>query len=159
LHSSRLDHLGTVAAIRGFCVELANRHAVNVEFSDHDVPGYLPKDISLCLFRIAQEALHNAVKYSGVREFKVELYRVADELHLVVADKGEGFDVQEARRKGGLGLLSMQERIHLVHGKLNVESAPGLGTRVIATVPGIIVNDSSIGQGVHGGLSGLSNRA
>ena len=49
-----------------------------------------------------------------------------------------GFDVQEARRKGGLGLLSMQERIHLVHGRLNVESAPGLGTRVVATVSGSV---------------------
>jgi signal transduction histidine kinase len=77
------------------------------------------------------------VKYSGVTDFKVELYCVADELQLVIADEGAGFDVQEARRKGGLGLLSMQERIHLIHGKLNVESARGLGTRVIATVPGI----------------------
>ncbi len=156
LHSSRLDHLGIVAAIKGFCMELAKRHAVNVEFTDHDVPGNLPKDVSLCLFRIAQEALHNAVKYSGVREFKVELYRVADELHLVVTDKGAGFDVQEARRKGGLGLLSMQERIHLVHGKLNVESATGLGTRVIATVPWIVDKESPIDGKVHGTLSSVT---
>jgi PAS domain S-box-containing protein len=156
LHSSRLDHLGIVASIRGFCVELAKRHAVNVEFTDHDVPGNLPKDVSLCLFRIAQEALHNAVKYSGVREFKVEVYRVADELHLVVTDKGAGFDVQEARHKGGLGLLSMQERINLVHGKLNVESASGLGTRVIATVPWLVEKESPIDEKVHGKLSSVT---
>ena len=116
LHSSRLEHLGLVAAVRGFCGELAKRHAVNVDFIDQNVPRNLTKDISLCLFRIAQEALHNAVKYSGVNEFKVELYRVGDELQLVVTDHGIGFDVPEARHKGGLGLLSMQERIHLVHG-------------------------------------------
>jgi PAS domain S-box-containing protein len=144
LHSSRLDYLGLVAAIRGFCGELAKMHAVNVEFTDQDVPQNLPKDISLCLFRIAQEALHNAVKYSGVNEFKVELYRAADELQLVVTDRGAGFDVQEARHKGGLGLLSMQERIHLINGKLNVESAPGLGTRVIATVPDVVNDESPI---------------
>ena len=144
LHSSRLDYLGLVAAIRGFCGELAKMHAVKVEFTDQDVPQNLPKDISLCLFRIAQEALHNAVKYSGVNEFKVELYRAADELQLVVTDRGAGFDVQEARHKGGLGLLSMQERIHLINGKLNVESAAGLGTRVIATVPGVVNDESPI---------------
>ena len=138
LHSSRLDYLGVVAAIRGFCGELASKHAVNVEFVDTDVPRNLPNDVSLCLFRIAQEALHNALKHSGASEFKVGLYCVADELQLVITDKGAGFDVQEARRNGGLGLLSMQERIHLIHGKLNVESAPGLGTTVIATVPGIV---------------------
>jgi PAS domain S-box-containing protein len=152
LHSSRLDYMGIVAAIQGFCNELSKKHAVNVEFEHNDVPRNLPNDVSLCLFRIAQEALHNAVKHSGVSEFKVELYRAADELQLIVADKGAGFDVQEARRKGGLGLLSMQERIHLVHGRLNVESAPGLGTRVIATVPGLVDYESPTEDRVHGGL-------
>ena len=144
LPSSRLDYLGVVAAIRGFCRDFAHKHAVNVEFTDRDVPSNLPKDVSLCLFRIAQEALHNAVKYSGVSEFKVELNCAADQLQLVITDKGAGFNVAEARRNGGLGLLSMQERIHLIHGKLNVESAPGLGTRVVAPVPGIF-EESPVG--------------
>ncbi len=152
LHSSRLDYLGVVAAVRGFCMELADKHAVKVEFADKGVPRNLPNDIVLCLFRIAQEALHNAVKHSGASEFKVELYCVADELRLVVTDKGAGFDAREARRKGGLGLVSMQERIHLIHGKLNVESAPGLGTTVIATVPGIV--DESLIGGVPSLTSG-----
>jgi PAS domain S-box-containing protein len=156
LHSSRLDYLGVVAAIRGFCRELANKHAVNIEFMDHDVPTDLPRDVSLCLFRIAQEALHNAVKYSGVSEFKVELRCVADELQLAVTDKGAGFDVLEAWRKGGLGLLSMQERIHLIHGKLNVESAPGLGTRVVATVSAI-VDEKPLGEAMAYG-DGLINK-
>ena len=142
LHSSRLDSLGLVAAVRGFCNELSKKHAVSVEFTDQDLPKRIPKDISLCLFRIAQEGLHNAVKYSGATEFKVELSRVADELRLAVTDKGAGFDVREARSRGGLGLVSMQERIHLIHGKLNVASAPGLGTRVIATVPWIVDDES-----------------
>ena len=67
LHSSTLDYLGVVAAIRAFCNEFSKQHQVSIEFTDRNVPKHLPKDISLCLFRIAQEALHNAVKYSGTR--------------------------------------------------------------------------------------------
>lgn len=156
LHSSRLDYLGVVVAIRGFCLELAKKHAISVEFKDKEVPGNLPNDVSLCFFRIAQEALHNAVKHSGANQFKVELYRVADELQLVVTDKGKGFDVLEARRKGGLGLVSMQERIHLVHGHLNIESAPGQGTKVTATVSGIVDEKRPIEEEVDGSLSRLA---
>jgi PAS domain S-box-containing protein len=73
LHSSKLDYLGMVAAIRGFCREFSKQHEVSIEFTDRDVPGELSKDISLSLFRVAQEALQNAVKYSGVRKFTVEV--------------------------------------------------------------------------------------
>jgi PAS domain S-box-containing protein len=135
LHSSRLDYLGIVAAIRGFCGELSKQDEINIVFSATDVPAHLPKDISLCLFRVAQEALHNAVKYSGVSQFTVELSGMEGEVQLVVSDAGAGFDVQAAKRKGGLGLLSMQERIRLVHGRLSVESTPWQGTRIIAAVP------------------------
>jgi PAS domain S-box-containing protein len=147
LHSSRLELLGLVAAIRGFCQEFSKKHAVDVEFWDENVPKKLLNDVSLCLFRIAQEALQNAVKYSGTTEFKVELYRLDDEIRLVVADKGAGFDVREARRNGGLGLVSMQERIQLVHGKLDVESSPGMGTEVIASVPAVVEEMSTIEEG------------
>jgi PAS domain S-box-containing protein len=135
LHSSRLDYLGIVAAIRGFCGELSKQHEVNVEFSAKDVPEYLPKDVSLCLFRVAQEAIHNSIKYSGVRQFTVELSRIEGGIGLVVSDAGAGFDVQAAKKKGGLGLLSMQERIRLVHGSFSVESNPWQGTRVVVSVP------------------------
>ena len=135
LHSSKLDYLGIVAAIRGFCSELSKQHKLNIEFSERTVPTELPKDVSLCLFRIAQEALHNAVKYSGVSQFIVELSGVEGAVELVVSDAGAGFDVEEARKNRGLGLLSMQERIHLVHGTFSVESGQGQGTRVRAVVP------------------------
>jgi signal transduction histidine kinase len=77
------------------------------------------------------------VKYSGASEFKVDLSLVEDKLQLVVKDEGAGFDVQEARQKGGLGLISMHERINLINGKFNIESAPGIGTRITAIVPGV----------------------
>jgi PAS domain S-box-containing protein len=135
LHSAKLDYLGIVAAIRGFCTELSKQHDVSIEFSERNVPTHLSKDVSLCLFRIAQEALHNAVKYSGVTQFIVQLSGVEGAVELVVSDAGAGFDVEEAKKNRGLGLLSMQERIHLVHGTFSVESKPWQGTRIIAAVP------------------------
>jgi PAS domain S-box-containing protein len=140
LHSSKLDYLGIVAAIRGFCGEFSKQHEVTIEFSERNVPAHLPKDVSLCLFRVAQEALHNAVKYSGVNRFAVEVSGMEDAVQLVVSDDGAGFNVEEAKKTPGLGLLSMQERIHLVHGNFTVESKPWHGTRVIVSVPVIAKN-------------------
>jgi signal transduction histidine kinase len=135
LHSSKLESLGIEAAIRGFCREFSKQHEVDVEFTCRNVPRHLPKEISLCLFRVAQEALQNAVKYSGVGEFTVELLSLEDEIHLAVSDEGAGFDVEEAKQKQGLGLMSMHERVHLAHGVLSVESKPGRGTEVLAVIP------------------------
>ena len=142
LHSSTLDYLGVVAAIRAFCNEFSKQHQVTVEFTERNVPKHLPKDISLCLFRIAQEALHNAVKYSGTDQFSVTLWAIDKEVQLVVRDEGVGFDVEEARKNRGLGLLSMQERAHLVHGHFSVDSKPGKGTRISAAVP-FVAEESS----------------
>jgi PAS domain S-box-containing protein len=147
LHSSRLDSLGIVAAIRGFCGELSKQHEIAIEFSEADVPAHLPKDICLCLFRVAQEALHNAVKYSRVSQFTVELSGVEGGVQLMVSDAGAGFDVQAAKKNGGLGLLSMQERIRLVDGSFSVESKPWQRTRVVATVPLIAEREWSAEDG------------
>jgi PAS domain S-box-containing protein len=140
LHSSKLDLLGIVAAIRGFCKEFSNQNEVSVEFTENNVPGYLQKEISLCLFRVVQEALHNAVKYSGVIQFTVELTGIENEIQLLVKDAGAGFDVEEAKKNRGLGLLSMQERIHIVHGRFSVNSKPGQGTEILAAVPVVVEN-------------------
>jgi signal transduction histidine kinase len=135
LYSSKLDLLGIAAAIRGFCKEFTKQHEVDIDFSERNVPSYLQRDISLCLFRAAQEALHNAMKHSGVRRFAVELAGVENAVRLVVSDAGVGFDVEEAKRNHGLGLVSMQERIHLVRGSISIESRPWHGTKVIVSVP------------------------
>ena len=142
LHSSKLDYLGIVAAIRGFCSEFSKQHEVSIEFTDRNVPGNLPKDVSLCLFRVAQEAMHNTLKYSGVNQFSVEISGMGDEIQLVVRDAGVGFDVEEVRENRGLGLVSMQERVHLVHGSFSVESQPGRGTKILAVVPLVVENGS-----------------
>jgi PAS domain S-box-containing protein len=142
LHSSKLDCLGIVTAIRSLCSEFSRQHQVDIEFIDSNVPKHLPKDISLCLFRIAQEALHNAVKYSGTTQFFVALYAIEEEIQLVVRDAGAGFDVGEAKNRG-LGLVSMQERVHLVHGRFAIDSKPGKGTRIFAAVPFVAEEESS----------------
>jgi PAS domain S-box-containing protein len=133
LHSSKLDHLGLVAAIRGFCAEFSKLKNVNVQFSDENVPYPMSKEISLCLFRVAQEALHNALKHSGARNFAVNLRGTPRQVQLEVRDWGVGFN-KDAKSHEGLGLVSMQERIHLVHGTFRIESQPKQGTAIIATV-------------------------
>lgn len=143
LHSATLDCLGVVAAIRAFCGELSRQHQVSVEFTERNVPEHLPRDISLCLFRIAQEALHNALKYSETHQFSVALGATEEEVQLVVRDAGAGFDVEEAKKHRGLGMVSMQERVNLVHGRFSVESKPGQGTRIFAAVPFVAENEDS----------------
>jgi PAS domain S-box-containing protein len=135
LHSSRLELLGITAAMRQFCEEFADQQNVSVDFAAHDLPDQLPSDMSLSLFRILQESLHNAAKHSGARQFEVQLRGTRDEIHLVVRDEGKGFDVEAARRGRGIGLVSMEERIKLVDGALSIESPPLGGTKIHARVP------------------------
>jgi signal transduction histidine kinase len=141
LHSAKLDYLGISVAIRGFCREFGAQQKVGVEFKERDVPKSVSRDSSLCLFRVTQEALHNAVKYSGANRFWVELRGAGNKLQLEVKDAGIGFDVKEANRTGGLGLVSMQERVRAVNGRFNIESKPGAGTKIIVSVPMAASND------------------
>src|SRR5262249_46815531 len=125
LHSSKLEILGVRTAIRGFCGELAKKHHVSIAFRHENVPEHLPREVSLCLFRVTQEPLHNALKYSGVSDFEVQLNCTLREVRLTVADAGAGFDVNSAGQRSGLGLMSMRERMHLINGQFSVESRPG----------------------------------
>jgi PAS domain S-box-containing protein len=135
LHSSKLEHLGIAAAAAGFCRELATQQRVEIDFDCAGVPRNLPSEVSLCLFRVLQEALHNAVKYSGARRFRVELGAAENEIRLVVSDSGLGFDPEAAMSGSGLGLISMRERVHLVGGEISIESQPNRGTNVRVRVP------------------------
>jgi PAS domain S-box-containing protein len=135
LHSSKLDYLGIVAALGSLCRDTSQQQNVRVEFTYENVPDPIPRNVSLCLFRVAQEALHNAVKHSGVSYVLVNLHGKENEVQLEVKDAGKGFNVEEKTQNGGLGLISMQERVHLLKGILSVESRVHAGTRVVATVP------------------------
>jgi PAS domain S-box-containing protein len=146
LHSSSLETLGAVSAIQRLCKEYSIQHGVDVDFAERNMPRKLPRDVSLCLFRVTQEALHNAVKYSGVSQFSVTLSATESDVQLEVIDAGGGFDVDEAKKRRGLGMISMQERAHLVHGRFAVESKPGMGTKILAVVP-LSVDGSRMGNG------------
>jgi PAS domain S-box-containing protein len=135
LHSSKLDCLGLKAAAAGFCRELSERQNVEVEFHTENVPNDLSKEISLCLFRVLQEALQNAVKHSGSRHFEVSLREGTNEIELTVHDSGSGFDPEKAVSGHGLGLTSMKERLKLVDGQLHIDSRLQQGTTIHARVP------------------------
>jgi PAS domain S-box-containing protein len=142
LHSARLQYLGIAGATRGFCQEFGEQANMKIDFKSHDLPGPLSPDISLCLFRVLQEALHNSAKHSGVRHVEVQLWATSDEVHLTVSDGGAGFDSKSAERNQGLGLISMEERLKLVKGTLSIESQPKRGTTIHACVPLVSGSDS-----------------
>lgn len=135
LHSPKLDYLGLAAAAASFCRELSDRHGMEIEFHSENIPKELPKEISLCLFRVLQEALQNAIKHSGSRQFHTSLTGGANEIELTVHDSGVGFEPEEAIKGRGLGLTSTKERLKLVQGKLSIDSKPQRGTTIHARVP------------------------
>jgi len=135
LHSSKLDIFGLAGAAAGFCEELSDRQGVEIDFHSENISKTLPPGISLCLFRVLQEALQNAIKHSGSRRFRVVLKGQVDDVELTVQDSGVGFDPQEAVRGRGLGLTSMKERVGLVNGELSIHSELGRGTTIQARVP------------------------
>jgi len=135
LHSSRLEYLGIAAAASSFCRELSEKQRVEIDFHSQDLPRNLPQEVALCLFRVLQEALQNAVKHSGSRSFDVSLVGALKTIQLTVRDSGNGFDLEEAIKGRGIGLTSMKERVKLVHGELSIDSGPQRGTLIHVTVP------------------------
>jgi PAS domain S-box-containing protein len=135
LHSPKLEYLGIAVAMKSFCKEFSQRQKVETDFTQEGFPRMVPRDISLCLFRVLQESLHNAAKHSGVRRFEVRLRAASDEIELTVHDAGVGFDPQASMNDRGLGLISMEERLQLVNGTFSIESQPNRGTTIRARVP------------------------
>jgi len=135
LHSSQLEHLGIVSAVKSFCRDTAARQNVEIDLTHDNIPEPVSQDVSLCLFRVLQEALHNAVKHSKVRHIEVSLGCSGDHLRLTVSDRGIGFDMERATNNGGLGLISMQERARIVNGAIAIESRPMGGTTIHVLVP------------------------
>src|SRR5246500_1383800 len=134
LHSSKLEYLGVVAGIKSWCKEFAERQRMEIDFKS-DVPTAVPLEIGRSLFRVLQEALHNAVKHSGVKRVEVQLREESGEIHLITSDSGKGFGVEAALQGKGLGLTSMRERIRLVNGTISIESKPMGGTTIHVRVP------------------------
>jgi signal transduction histidine kinase len=142
LHSSKLEYLGLVAAAKGFCREFSEQQKVEIDFETHDLLSPLPRDISLGLFRVLQEALHNSAKHSGIRHFDVRLWGTTGEIHLTVQDCGVGFDSETAKLSRGIGLISMEERVKALNGAFSIQSEPNRGTTVYARLPFSLENNS-----------------
>jgi two-component system NarL family sensor kinase len=135
LHPSQVELLGLAPALNNFCREFANRNSMRIQFASACPTCKLPEDASLCLFRVAQEAIRNVHKHSGCREALVELDEISGSLRLRISDRGSGFDPISVEASQGLGLLSMEERLRSMGGELFVHSRPGGGTCIEATIP------------------------
>jgi PAS domain S-box-containing protein len=135
LHPTILDDLGLVAALKNECVAFSRQHGIDVGFDVASAPPQIPEDVKLCLYRIAQESLTNIAKHARARQVLVSLRGSSRDVTLRIEDVGDGFDIEEVRGKGGLGLVSMDERVRLVKGNLVIESQPGKGTTVEVRVP------------------------
>jgi signal transduction histidine kinase len=135
LHSSRLEHLGLAKTAASFCREMSDRHQVQIDFRAENVPSDLSKEASLCLFRVLQEALQNAIKYSGSPRYQITLSGQSMVIDLTVQGWGKGFRMDEAMKAGGIGLISMNERLKLVNGEVSIDSQPGRGAIIRARVP------------------------
>jgi signal transduction histidine kinase len=135
LHPSKLDHLGLAAALKSLCEERSQNREIKIEFTQAGFPAVLPKDVTLCVFRIAQEALHNTIKHSGAQSVQVVLKKSPHAVRLLVSDTGCGFDVDSAIAKKGLGFISMRERLRLVGGEFSILSQPLHGTQLDVLVP------------------------
>jgi signal transduction histidine kinase len=132
LHPAKLRLIGLVASLSSLRRDFSHSD-IEITFSHHDVPHQLPYDLQLCLFRITQEALQNAVKHSQARTVSVNLTGTHNELILVIEDDGVGFDPARTS-SSGLGLLSMRERLEPLNGVLTIDSKPGAGARIEAAV-------------------------
>jgi signal transduction histidine kinase len=130
-----LEELGLAEALRTECERRGRRGGINITLDLDPVPAAFGKNAALCLYRVAQEALNNVIRHARAHTAHVVLRRMDGGLLLAVRDDGVGFNPGEPRGRGSLGLVSMQERLRLVNGTLDVESAPGHGTSITAWVP------------------------
>ena len=135
LHPGVLQHVGLAAALNGHCAEVGRQHPIDVTFSAVDGLDGIPQDVALCLYRVAQEALRNIAAHAGAHKAQITLRSIEEGLELVIADDGQGFDLAEVQRLGGLGLISLEERVRLIGGSLAINAEPQRGTEVRVQVP------------------------
>ena len=143
LHPARLSLLGLEAALHGSCRELAAAHPLEIDFEAENLPRNLPEDISLCLYRVTQESLQNVIKHSAATSAHVSIKSEQGKIHLSVSDNGNGFDLEAAKVRESLGLISIDERVRAVKGEAKIISAVGAGTKLEVQVP--VGNDSEDG--------------
>lgn len=135
LHPASLEHLGLGAALRTLAAEVTQAHGVEVRLDMGAPDREIEPAVRLCLYRLFQEALRNAVRHGRASLITARLCVVNGQLEMVIEDDGCGFDVASARTQAGLGLASMEERTNLAGGCFMIKSAPGAGTRIEVRLP------------------------
>jgi signal transduction histidine kinase len=134
LHPIKLEQLGLITALSSVCSELSRIHAVPITFSHNGLPAISP-EIALCVYRITQEALSNAIRHSGAKSINVIVKSAGTGLSVEIIDDGRGFDPSAVANKEGLGLVSIRERIRAADGSLDIDTKPGQGTRMKIVLP------------------------
>jgi PAS domain S-box-containing protein len=134
LHPGVLQHAGLSAAIASHCETVASQHSFLVTFETRGTFTDVPDDVALCLYRAAQQALRNVAMHADAKRAWVWLARAGDQVELTITDDGRGFEPSAVRGRG-LGLLSIEERVHVAHGRFSVTSTPGGGSTLAITVP------------------------
>ena len=135
LHSSRLEHVGLVSALRGLCKEISEKYRIQVDFAAEELRFPISQDVALTLFRVTQEALGNVVKHSNAGAAEVALVTGANAITLTISDSGIGFNPSVQKPDSGIGIIGMCERLRLVGGQLQLNSSPNSGTQIVAEVP------------------------
>ncbi len=144
LHSSTLESLGLVAGLKAFCKEFSDQQGIQVDFASENIPHGIPGDRALCIFRIAQEALRNVKRHSGANRAEVRLEWTDNRLHLSVSDRGVGFDSNKSTADRGIGIRSMEERLRLLGGQLEIHSQRMGGARILASLPFAIPSQRAV---------------
>jgi PAS domain S-box-containing protein len=136
LHPARLQTLGLLESLRVMCSEFSHQRNIDVTLTaaDSELPLVIDPAVSLCVYRLTQEALHNVARHSHADEASVQLSYEGGDIYLQIADSGVGFELHSSRHTG-LGVVSMGERVGVLNGKLVIDTAPGRGTRIVARIP------------------------
>jgi signal transduction histidine kinase len=135
LHPSILDDLGLVQAVQAEFAAFTKKTGIDLSFTHHDFPDSVAQPLALCLYRVIREGLQNIAKHSGARAVSITLQGLSDGIRLLIQDKGIGFDPKEVKKKAGIGLSSMRERVRLINGTISFKSKPGQGTEIEVFIP------------------------
>ena len=135
LHPAILEDLGLTAALSELCEEFSARVGIEAVFEQETMPKALPVDVASCLYRVAQEALHNVSKHAHATQVRLKVSGSREGIHLSIWDNGVGFDSDASLSKHGLGIVSMKERVRLVQGEFSIQSQPGQGTTIRIFAP------------------------
>jgi PAS domain S-box-containing protein len=151
LHSSALDYLGLVPALQRLVSEFSAHHGIDIDLAHTSVPKWLPSEVALCLFRVTEESFTNIAKHSQAKSARVLVAGGSDGIRLTIEDTGTGFDVNAVDRAGGLGFVSMRERLRVVRGTVRVDSSLSRGTSINVWIPAASLLAEAPGQAASNG--------